>query len=565
MAVQGVALSAGDLVGVWHLDEAAGSVVLDSSPNANDGEVRGATWTQGRFGGGLQFDGVKAHVTIPGVEALAEGTVEAWAKFDRPPSGQVGVVSFCVGYAGKNDIAILGFAPEGGPMNQLAFGICGAGWKTAKSSVVPALGQWYHLAGAWDAKGSRLYVNGSLAAEQTDWKGGLPAHAAILIGAGSWNAHLAATVDEVRIYRRALSDAEVKAHFEKGDYVSTPAQIRPEERKRASGAIVNAGDFYSAASPSSGIQEAVDSLPPSGGTVFVPSGTWLLKRGIHLRNNVSLRGAGPSTVLKRCPQVMSKLTKSAKPGEMEVTVESAKGFEVGGEVGVFDKQQRGWYITHAFVKEVRLPAATSAAQAGENALVLSKPLTKPYEPEKDAGVVNYFPAIVAEQKRNVSVEDLCVDGDLANNPGPVSDFTFAGIHFYATSDLRVTRCTVRNWPSDGIGVQGGTGNVVSGCTVEGCRGHGMHPGTSLRNSVWTDNICRKNTADGIYFCADVRYIVVSNNVCSENGANGIGGIGNGNDKFNVVSSNVCVRNGRHGIQAFEGDNHSIVNNICLSN
>jgi parallel beta-helix repeat protein len=316
----------------------------------------------------------------------------------------------------------------------------------------------------------------------------------------------------------------------------------------------NSADFYLPDSPTAGIQEAIDSLPRRGGCVVVPPGTFLMKRSIHLRSNVSLRGGGAATLLRRPPQARSALARSAKPGDTEIEVASPQGFEVGCEVTVMDQDQRGWYVTHAIITQIK---------AG--IFVLDHPLQRPYDVNKNAVVINYFPVLTAQAQSNISIEDVTIDGDLDNNPGPESDFTCAAIHFWNVADSRIVRCTVRDFPSDGIGLQGGGGNHVTGCLVENCRGQGFHPGTGLKSSIFTDNIGRRNTGDGLYFCMEVEHCVFSNNVFHENKASGIGGVGDGGDRHNIIMNNMCFLNGQYGINAFNGADNSITNNICKDN
>ncbi len=51
------------LVGWWKFDETEGNVASDSSGNGNDGNLtNGPTWTEGKIGGALSFDGVDDYV-----------------------------------------------------------------------------------------------------------------------------------------------------------------------------------------------------------------------------------------------------------------------------------------------------------------------------------------------------------------------------------------------------------------------------------------------------------------------------------------------------------------------
>ncbi|WP_370962970.1 LamG-like jellyroll fold domain-containing protein [Amycolatopsis sp. cg9] len=64
------ALAAG---GSWHFDEGTGTVARDSSANAADGTLRGATWTAGAAGQAVQFDG-KSTVDMGTSPAFDTGT-----------------------------------------------------------------------------------------------------------------------------------------------------------------------------------------------------------------------------------------------------------------------------------------------------------------------------------------------------------------------------------------------------------------------------------------------------------------------------------------------------------
>lgn len=329
---------------------------------------------------------------------------------------------------------------------------------------------------------------------------------------------------------------------------------QPLRRGPTSRPTVNAADFASDKSFTGGIQEAIDSLPQRGGLVILPPGVYPLRRSVVLRSNVVLRGSGPATVLQRPPQVRSLLTAMAKPGDTIVAVENASGFEVGTEVAVQDSQQGGWYVAHRTV-----------VKAEGKAVQLDRPVDRDYDPKRQAAMLNYFPGIMVDRQEGVTIEDLRLDGRLADNPGPNNDFTLAAIHLVSARDCTVRACRVAGWPSDGIGVQGGSGNRVIDCTAERCRGHGFHPGTSLVGGVFSRNIGRQNAWDGLFFCMEVRHLVVSDNVFEGNGWNGIGGLGNGGDKFNIVHGNVCAGNAQCGILANDGANNSIVGNICVGN
>ena len=78
------------LVAAYAFDEGAGASVADGSGNGNVGTVTGATWTRGRYGNALRFDGAGDVVRVPPSTSLDVGselTLSAWI---RPAASQGG-------------------------------------------------------------------------------------------------------------------------------------------------------------------------------------------------------------------------------------------------------------------------------------------------------------------------------------------------------------------------------------------------------------------------------------------------------------------------------------------
>ena len=544
-----------DLLAVWHLDEGSGVRVLDSSGNGLHGTVVGAEWIEGRFGSALAFDGEGAHVLLPGVGALPEGTVEAWVRGGDLPGGQGGPVSFGAGAGGRNDAAVIGRVPGGeGAAGRWGFGICPHDWHSAHLEQDVPSDEWVLMTGTWGPAGIYFYLNGRPAPPNTGYTAGLPSHAHVLLGAGSWNAYFKGAVDEVRVYRRQMPPGEVLARFSDPAYVAHPLQItaaqafgpRPE---------VNAADFFDPDSPSSGLQEAIDSLGRSGGVVNIPAGTYVLHRSLRLRANTTLRGVASATILQKAPEVMSLLVQDGSVGDRTIEVQNASGFAVGTEIAVMDDRMRGWYMTHAIIEHIE-----------GNVIHLDMPLHKEMALKRNALAITYFAGVWIDNVHNCTVENLTFDGLIEQQPSTsVTCFTLAAIHTFGANNTRIINCTVRDWPGDGIGVQAGRNNLVTGCIVSGCRGNGYHPGTGIQDSVWTNLTGINNLWDGLYFCAHCRNVVVSNSVFTDNGRNGIGGLGEGNDKFNTVIGNICNRNGIYGIAVVQGTHNTVTGNTCMDN
>src|SRR5262249_44702121 len=96
--------------------------------------------------------------------------------------------------------------------------------------------------------------------------------------------------------------------------------------------VVDVAGFANDQSPTGGIQEAIDSLPPGGGLVAVPPGEFRLRQSVHVPSHVTLRGAGGSTVLRRAKHAECQLSAPTKPGDTSVRVADAGPVREGDEV-----------------------------------------------------------------------------------------------------------------------------------------------------------------------------------------------------------------------------------------
>jgi hypothetical protein len=86
----GAPSSAAGLVGAYSFDAGSGTSVTDASGHGNVGRITGATWTRGRYGNALNFNGAGDIVRIPASASLdvsSELTLSAWI---RPTASQSG-------------------------------------------------------------------------------------------------------------------------------------------------------------------------------------------------------------------------------------------------------------------------------------------------------------------------------------------------------------------------------------------------------------------------------------------------------------------------------------------
>lgn len=313
-----------------------------------------------------------------------------------------------------------------------------------------------------------------------------------------------------------------------------------------------------------GIQEAVDALPPEGGTVFVPSGLYVLKASVSLRSNVTLTGSGFSTILRHVDETKSSLAEDAAAGQNQVVATDATGFEVGMDVIIKDDDfNAGWE-----------PNLRTITAIDGNTISLNIDLDLPVQKDVNGVVVNAFPVIKADGYHNgttytnVLIENIKVEGNKAN----VGKYSWqqAGIAF-----VRAVQSTIRNvWVDEsnheGISDQGlgVTGNTISNNLITNGAGKGIHLGTINRYFTVSGNTVLNNLSDGIFFCNVIQYGYLVNNTISDNKGHGIGGInhsGYDGDNYNVIEGNIITRNFMHGIEATETEFNTILNNIISDN
>jgi hypothetical protein len=196
------------LIAAYGFGEGSGTVASDASGRGHAGMIRGARWTAGgRFGGALLFDGADDWVTVSHAEDLdlpTGMTVMAWV---RPTSLQGWTT--VVLKERPSGLAYALYASDNSSRPPAAYVNVGADTASAGAASLP-LFTWSHLAGTYDGVRLKLYVDGTLVASRP-LAGPIAASGDPLrIGGNAvWGEFFRGRIDEVRIYGRALDQAEI--------------------------------------------------------------------------------------------------------------------------------------------------------------------------------------------------------------------------------------------------------------------------------------------------------------------------------------------------------------------
>jgi glucose/arabinose dehydrogenase/PKD repeat protein len=196
------------LMAAYGFNEGSGASVYDASGNGHTGTISGATWSpQGKFGPALAFNGLNNWVTVnPSslLELTTGMTLEAWVF----PTTTTGTRDILLKEGATVDIYNLYARNWRGRPESNAF-VDGVN-RVAEGPVLPA-NVWTHVAGTYDGTTLRLYLNGVEAAS-TAVRGPIaPSTGPVRIGGNSiWGEYFQGSIDELRIYDRALTPVEIQ-------------------------------------------------------------------------------------------------------------------------------------------------------------------------------------------------------------------------------------------------------------------------------------------------------------------------------------------------------------------
>ena len=208
------------LVAAYNFNEGNGTTVNDASGHGITGNILGAIWTTGgKHGKALSFNGLSSYVDLGNpslVQITGSLTLSAWVKAVASVANDGQIVA-------KSDDASgwqLKTSPDTGPQT---FGVAissGGGRVERYSTTVRSLNVWYYVAGVYNAAARTLdiYVNGVL--DNGVLTGTIPAsqvNAPVNVYIGKRTSlHgggycFNGIIDDVRIYKRALSQTEIQA------------------------------------------------------------------------------------------------------------------------------------------------------------------------------------------------------------------------------------------------------------------------------------------------------------------------------------------------------------------
>jgi parallel beta-helix repeat protein len=250
------------------------------------------------------------------------------------------------------------------------------------------------------------------------------------------------------------------------------------------------------------IIQALNDLPATGGEVVILDGTYNIMASINIpKDNVSLRGNGNATILKR--MYNSTYTDSGPTAKGLIILNEKSGCKIQG-------------------LQIDGNKATYTAS------------------------YNYGIYLYSSSNNNT------VTGNTCNNNS-------YGIYLYSSSDNTVTGNTCNNNNYCGIRLSSSSNNnTVTGNTCNN-NNDGIYLYLSSNNNTVTGNTCNNNNSCGICLESSSNENTITGNTCNNNSY----GIYLYSSSDNTVTGNTCNNNNYCGIYLSSSSNNTVTGNTCI--
>ena len=324
------------LVAAYGFDEGAGTAFADASGNNNAGTVAGATWAAGRSGSALSFDGINDIATVAdsgSLDVSAGMTLEAWVYLvartgwrtiaikERPGNLVYGL------YANSDTNRPSGEVATGGTVSD------------ARGTAQLPLTTWTHTAVTYDGATLRLFVNGVQVRTRAVSGAIVVSGNPLRIGGSSvWGEYFSGRIDDLRIYNRAISTAQIQTDMNTPVSPPVPDTTAPTVavNSPAAGSTVSATVTVTANasdnSAVSGVQFMLDDSPLGAEDTSSPySVSWNTATASNAAHRLSARARDAAGNIGVAPDITVTVS---NPAKLIITTPAPGASINGSTVGV---------------------------------------------------------------------------------------------------------------------------------------------------------------------------------------------------------------------------------------
>ena len=198
------------LVSYWPFEGATiDKGIVEDIVGDNDAEKQGKSDTvEGKVGQALHFAS-SARLEVlhdKSLDLIREWSIDTWVNGDDEPDNGVEINQW---FAKGNNYQ-LNWDHDDETYKSVSTQMTGGWFIIAQVQEELAAETWYHIAGVWTGRSLKIYLNGKLS-KNRGWSGSSTLNEnPLTIGGPGFSG----AIDEVKLYDRALTDAEVLQNFE---------------------------------------------------------------------------------------------------------------------------------------------------------------------------------------------------------------------------------------------------------------------------------------------------------------------------------------------------------------
>jgi len=284
--------SSSGLVAAYSFDEGTGTKVNDASGNGNTGTLKnGPTWTTGKYGKALSFDGVNDYVDVPNSSSLniagTKLTISLWVNItDRSGPDMVLLskpwASSSMPYPYYQ--YAIEFDANGAKTLDFLFGDT-TGTLRGPFSLKPPVGVWTHVAFTYDGTTVKGYLDGVQKLSVPTTQSLQARGQSLRIGVdGAFGQAFKGKMDQVRIYNRALTASEIQADMNTAIGATSSGALSVQNRR----APLRLGDILSALGKSTPPFASASQQTASGPSTSTASTSMMASSGLLTADHVEI-------------------------------------------------------------------------------------------------------------------------------------------------------------------------------------------------------------------------------------------------------------------------------------